>query len=462
MGYNAEYLSPVDIKIPGGNYMDTFHAGRWIETVTSGNTVTVSGAVVSGTYDYYYHNIDYSAYVIPPFNHTQIRINAEGSLDTTVESDIFYVHFGPGDGNTISGVVDPEGFPNTVNTLQLAKLKDKMAAYKDLNYISKDLGTVTAGKLQSASWNAATSGFELDLDNNELTVYEPEGLVFKEGSNLTFESSSTDYSRIYFKKGSDPARYSILRGTTNPSDIGSMGIHCTGDEYGIPVASDTFSLNGFWLMQCINNKYEFLTTAVSGCQSQIGLQGGNSTFAKVTLFADAGDTWQSSAWLTADSITGYSYIRFYGPQDYIGPNSHKSTDLARSSNAFDTAYADDFTNVADWYHMDHRIDENGQKVKIDDVAVIKSIGATDKYDEISGLNIIDDNTLPQWLLHKAKRRIVNTDDDDEVINVQEPGDIAMTEDGKPYLSLKTMISLCMGAIKQLDARLDEIERQLNR
>ena len=56
-----------------------------------------------------------------------------------------------------------------------------------------------------------------------------------------------------------------------------------------------------------------------------------------------------------------------------------------------------YLGVADWYHLDTRIDENGDEVEIDDVEVISSIASSGNHDPVSGLTIIDDDSIPEWL-----------------------------------------------------------------
>ena len=42
---------------------------------------------------------------------------------------------------------------------------------------------------------------------------------------------------------------------------------------------------------------------------------------------------------------------------------------------------------------------------------------------------------------------------------KEVGDKMISNDGNPYLSLKTMISLLMGAVRQLDAKVEALENE---
>lgn len=137
------------------------------------------------------------------------------------------------------------------------------------------------------------------------------------------------------------------------------------------------------------------------------------------------------------------------------PSNHKEINLGRSDGAWDDAYADDFNNVADFYHMDDR-KEGDEIIQFSDLDVIKSIQPSGEYDPVSGLRLIDDDTIPGWLRKKSKKT----------------KEIQYDPDGKPYLSLKTMISLNMGAIREVDDKIisnfdtcltkfDEIDNKLD-
>lgn len=155
----------------------------------------------------------------------------------------------------------------------------------------------------------------------------------------------------------------------------------------------------------------------------------------------------NSAFIEAFSDGSYSRVRF-GVENtpsnplreihftnaatvWFGPNSNKTIDLARAGNAWDDAYADDWNNVADFFSLD----------SFDDLAAIKAIKGSGIIDERTGFELIDDSTIPEQLLVKDK----------------EGNDIVYSEDGKPYLAFKTCISLCWGAIRQLDAKIEALK-----
>lgn len=133
-----------------------------------------------------------------------------------------------------------------------------------------------------------------------------------------------------------------------------------------------------------------------------------------------------------------SYMKMFTNINISGnfdPGVHKTYDIGQSSLAFDDVYADDFNNVADFLHLDSH----------DDLEAIMGIKGSGIIDPRSGLEIIDDDTLPEWLLTKTK----------------DGKSIEKTPNGKPYLSLKTINSLCIGAIRQLNLKVEAQQIEIN-
>lgn len=112
---------------------------------------------------------------------------------------------------------------------------------------------------------------------------------------------------------------------------------------------------------------------------------------------------------------------------------HKVFDIGTNSAAFDDVYADDFQNVADFYHLDTK----------DDLATLEAIKGSGKLDK-NGLELIDDDTLPEWMLTKHK----------------ETGDVVRDPDGKPYLSMRMVTSLVMGACRQLNKKIEDLGSEI--
>ncbi len=120
----------------------------------------------------------------------------------------------------------------------------------------------------------------------------------------------------------------------------------------------------------------------------------------------------------------------------LNPDTNKGQDIGEALVAWDDVYADDFQNVADFAYLDDR----------DDLAALQAIKPSNDVDPRTGLTLIDDDTLPEWLLTKDKAG----------------KDVLRDPDGKPYVSLRTMCSLLMGAVRQLGERLDQLGRAIER
>lgn len=192
-------------------------------------------------------------------------------------------------------------------------------------------------------------------------------------------------------------------------EIGTISSQTLG---GIAVAADLFAMNCSWFSiteDSVGNAFlitqdAVITVDVGDLVLSTRKNGGGG--GNVAIVPETGES-----------------ILLYGP---ITVNSNKAYDIAEAATAIDDVYADDFQNVADFLFLDDR----------DDLAELDKIKGSGIYDERTGLEMIDDNTVPEWMLTKHK----------------ETGQVVYTEDGKPYIALKTVISLLMGAVRQLDKR----------
>jgi hypothetical protein len=173
---------------------------------------------------------------------------------------------------------------------------------------------------------------------------------------------------------------------------------------------------------------------------------------------------KSSIELLTNNVVSYIrlgmkyYNKYYDfTEDIIRSNTNKEADIGASIYAFDDVYADDFINVADYYYLD-KIIIDGNLVEVDDIEIIEQIKPSEYYDDCTGFSLIDDKTLPNWLLRKYKKDITLYDDEGNIAEKFKKGEIMKDPDNKPYLSQKSMISLCMGAIRQLNAKIKELEK----
>lgn len=127
-------------------------------------------------------------------------------------------------------------------------------------------------------------------------------------------------------------------------------------------------------------------------------------------------------------------VHFYHDGD-VTPGGNKTQDLGIGGTAWDDCWADDFHNEPDLYHMDSRKNRAGQIASVDDLAVLRAIKPSGEYDARTGLPLIDDASLPEWVFTRDK----NT------------GETLYYPDGKPCgISMKMVTGLSWGAIRQLD------------
>jgi hypothetical protein len=128
--------------------------------------------------------------------------------------------------------------------------------------------------------------------------------------------------------------------------------------------------------------------------------------------------------------------RFYITSIGLRVHSGKAYDIGESAAAVDDVFADDFQNVADVPYLDD----------YDDLATIAAIRRSEAISERTGLPLIDDATLPAWLLttDKADRRRVLRD-----------------ERGNPWVSTNNWVGLLLGAVRELTRKADAQQAEID-
>ena len=155
-------------------------------------------------------------------------------------------------------------------------------------------------------------------------------------------------------------------------------------------------------------------------------------------FLDGADLeFETSAILNVDSVI-YTFTN-YGLMIQVD----HALDIGSATNAFHDIYAYNFNDVGDYFFLDNRL-EAGKVKKIDDLAIINNMKSSKEYDKRTGLRLIDDNSLPEFLYVKDKKT----------------GLVLRNKDGKPYFNTKSLISLIFGAIRQISRRLKAIEKTI--
>jgi hypothetical protein len=165
-------------------------------------------------------------------------------------------------------------------------------------------------------------------------------------------------------------------------------------------------------------------------------------------------------------VSSSNYFRFISSS--FMPNSGGSVSCGGASWYWSTVYANNFNTVADFYFMDHWKDpDTGEIRQLDDIEIIKGIKGSGEFDPATGFELIDDNSLHDAIVSRYDRDEYDlTGEIDGKGNpvkakIGSAGEKIFTADGKPYLSLKTMVSLLMGAVRGQDERMATIENRLN-
>ena len=134
----------------------------------------------------------------------------------------------------------------------------------------------------------------------------------------------------------------------------------------------------------------------------------------------------------------YDFLKFDRSTRALLPGGNKTADFGIAGTAWDDVVCDDVVDEADFYNFD----------EYDDLATLHQIKGSGKRQDYSGYELINDDTLPDWLCRKYKKG-------------EQKGEKMISPDGNPYLSLKTMISLLMGAVRQLDTKNIEAVKELS-
>ena len=139
----------------------------------------------------------------------------------------------------------------------------------------------------------------------------------------------------------------------------------------------------------------------------------------------------------SDESTTVSY-----PYPKLEVSHDEVVDIGRETYAFNDIWGTAQV-PADFYFLDDR----------DDLAELHKIKGSGVIDKRTGLVLIDDDSLPIWLLTKAAGDV--RERGSEYIQFKK-GDVVYNQAGKPYIALKTAISHLWGCVKQLDNKVESI------
>lgn len=326
-----------------------------------------------------------------------------------------------------------------------------------------DSGDVVRGQLSSGEWT-------LGYTTNEHVKITNTAVQIKDGATvytdltagvLTLGDSSNEHSII------DSSGMTIKDGATFLARFGStvyLGDWDTGDEF-IQIDSNGVEITsgGVKVIDIDGSGVPSIAISVGG---DITLAGDNSNPGTI-FFEGSSYVWEeyvngngqtlnitpTSAFAAQLQIGTSSYrvnidtfinstftmqfaggLGFFYEDDIFRSYTDGGADVGSAITAFGDGYATgSWHDSADFYFLDDR----------NDLAVLQNIKGSGIIDEITGLEIIDDNSLADWLFTRHKK--------DRFRDSQGSyfkGDIARNSEGKPYISHKMWSSLLSGAIRQ--------------
>jgi len=279
--------------------------------------------------------------------------------------------------------------------------------------------TITASQINGAGFGTLTiTSGKIQINTTDaLEIAAAGNIKVLAGGDIVMIGDDSNPGNLIFQGSS----YSV-----------STGLNAAGTTYEIfPLTDRTVS---FDLGGQIFNSNQF---------QDVFLQGGRYVSLK-SISTDA-----DSAEVQSFASTGYVSIFLNLYHNSVGQNiefkydedegtcyfgdryKNKVIDLGRSGNAWDDAYADDYNNEADLFWLDEH----------DDLAAILGIGKSTVIDPRTGLPLIDDSTLPEWMFTRSK----------------DGKHILYSKDGKPWLTNKILFSIFIGALKQLDAKVEALK-----
>ena len=263
-------------------------------------------------------------------------------------------------------------------------------------------GVLDYVKIENSQLELSTS------KTNALVIQNGGGMVVQGGGDISLIGSPSNPGKLIFKDGSyvptanlfatDYYNFSIL---PSANQVQRINIGYTGSLWNlIYIASTGFGIH--------------LTHTITGGSRMIGITLDSNGIA-----------------LSHDTYSIKYVVANSGTYPYFAPTTHKTTDLGWEGGAWNDVWADDFQNVADFYHLDSR----------DDLAELRKIKGSGVLHPQTGLEMIDDDTVPEWMLTKGG----------DQKTVRDP-------EGKPYLSNRMLLSLLMGACRQLDEKIAELKK----
>ena len=298
------------------------------------------------------------------------------------------------------------------------------------------------------------------LGGGSLHIYDGGDIIMRTGSSdsglLQWDASYGSFGNLqaniqqswstgnlnFWKTGSIPvtsANGGVIFGATPGGTVSRFGLFTVYTQYDITLNSN----------DDINLTAADEIPLTAGGDISLNPGGGIVCGANITLPSSGVITGSTAVNLSG----GGSNYFFAAPAFYVNNKTTKTINNGHSARAWNNTYSYAYPTVADFFFLDSRRTPEGEVVAVDDIGAIFSIKGSGKHDPVTGLELIDDNTIPDWLIHRYDR---DEPDIDRAGVVHRAGEPVFDPLGRPYLDLKTMISLLMGASRQLDTKIENI------
>jgi len=325
--------------------------------------------------------------------------------------------------------------------------------------------TLTATQINGAGFGTLTltSGSLVINVADGIDIQAGTGLKVRAGADIYVIGSDTDPGLIYFNGTSlnvemgcanDGSACLIIPSADQSGHllIGARDTHIpwvTGDDrrFGnISLYADTNVNLWAWLADSYNQNSNLHLSAQS---AEIYAYGSNysvdNDYVRFQLDA-ANDRFEFYIDGSSTSYTVYNATQFYN-------TTNKGTDFGLSGQAWDDMYADDYNNEAELYFMDSHDD-------LGDICAIKGRG---EFDPITGLELIDDETLADHMIarHKKDSFVYDNVKDENgkarLIESHRMCDKKLSADGRPWITNRLLFSQIHGALRQINKRLEALE-----
>ena len=360
------------------------------------------------------------------------------------------LHLSVGNSNRVSGAQTPFAHSSDVTKI--------------------DGGTVYTSTLVAAAINGAGFG-TLTLSSGSIVITVADGIDINAGTGLKVRSggdiyvigSDSDPGLIYFDGSSldvsmgcsnDGSAFLVLPSSDGDGalSLGALDAHVpwvSGDDRRFNniflYADSTISLQRYQNSSLDYNSYITLDSSIIDLGAHGENYSGDNDYVNLQLDG-ANDRFEFYIDGSSTMLGMWNATQFYC-------TTNKGVDFGLAGQAWDDMYADDYNNEAELYFMDSH----------DDLGDICSIRGRGEFDPVTGLELIDDETLADHMIarHKKDTPVWSTDKDDtghvKLLETHRIGEKKLSADGRPWTTNRLMFSQIHGALRQINSRLELLE-----